>query len=183
MARQAVATDRIAPAIGPFSAAVIADETKSKVVGKVAFARWPKGPSGKRCTSIWNWSFPINAALSEKDKAATWLFLQWAASKETQAATSYGFDGAYKRSGVNRTSLWNDEAYRAEIAKLGDNLIEATTQSFEEDTDVAWRPRLPQWPAVGETMATAIQAALVGQASVKDALTEAQSRIDGILKG
>ena len=37
--------------------------------------------------------------------------------------------------------------------------------------------------AVGETMATAIQAALVGQASVKDALTEAQSRIDGILKG
>ena len=165
------------------SAAVIADETKSKVVGKVAFARWPKGPSGKRCTSIWNWSFPINAALSEKDKAATWLFLQWAASKETQAATSYGFDGAYKRSGVNRTSLWNDEAYRAEIAKLGDNLIEATTQSFEEDTDVAWRPRLPQWPAVGETMATAIQAALVGQASVKDALTEAQSRIDGILKG
>lgn len=165
------------------SAAVIADPTKSKVVGKIAFARWPKGPSGKRCTSIWNWSFPINAALPEKEKAATWLFLQWAASKETQAATSYAFPGAYKRSGVNRTSLWNDEAYTAEIAKLGDNLIEATTQSFEQDTDVEWRPRLPQWPAVGETMATAIQAALVGQASVKDALTEAQSRIDGILKG
>jgi multiple sugar transport system substrate-binding protein len=165
------------------SAAVIADPAKSKVVGKVAFARWPKGPSGKRCTSIWNWSFPINAALPEKEKTATWLFLQWAASKETQAATSHAFPGAYKRSGVNRTSLWNDEAYRAEIAKLGDNLIEATTQSFAEDTDVDWRPRLPQWPAVGETMATAIQATLVGQASGKDALREAQARIDGILKG
>jgi multiple sugar transport system substrate-binding protein len=165
------------------SAAVIANPEKSKVVGKIGFARWPKGPSGKRVTSIWNWSFPINAALPEKEKAATWLFIQWAASKETQAATSHAFQGAYKRSGANRTSLWNDEAYRSELAKVGDNFIEATTQSFEQDTDVDWRPRLPQWPAIGETMATAIQASLVGQASVKDALDQAQARIDGILKG
>ncbi|MCV0396936.1 MAG: sugar ABC transporter substrate-binding protein [Rhizobiaceae bacterium] len=165
------------------SAAVIANPEKSKVVGKIGFARWPKGPSGKRVTSIWNWSFPINAALSEKDKAATWLFIQWAASKETQAATSYAFDGAYKRSGVNRTSLWQDEKFTGELSRVGDNFIEATQQSFTEDTDVDWRPRLPQWPAVGETMATAIQASLVGQASVKAALDEAQARIDGILKG
>ena len=26
-----------------------------------------------------------------------------------------------------------------------------------------WRPRVPQWPAIGDTMATAIQSALVGQ--------------------
>lgn len=165
------------------SAAVIADPEKSKVAGKIGFARWPKGPSGKRVTSIWNWSFPINAALSDKDKAATWLFVQWAASKETQAATSYAFPGAYKRSGVNRTSIWNDEAFTGELSKVGHNFIEATTTSFEEDTDVDWRPRLPQWPAVGETMATAIQASLVGQASVTDALNEAQTRIDAIVKG
>ena len=45
------------------SAAVITNPEKSKVVGKIAYARWPKGPSGKRVTSIWNWGFPINAAL------------------------------------------------------------------------------------------------------------------------
>ncbi len=165
------------------SAAVIANPEKSKVVGKIGFARWPKGPSGKRVTSIWNWSFPINAALSEKDKAATWLFIQWAASKETQAATSYAFPGAYKRSGANRTSLWNLEAYQSVLSAAGDNFIEAATTSFAEDTDVDWRPRLPQWPAVGDTMATAIQASLVGQSSVTDALNEAQAKIDGILKG
>lgn len=164
------------------SAAVIANPEKSKVVGKIGFARWPKGPSGKRVTSIWNWSFPINAALSDKDKAATWLFIQWAASKETQAATSYAFSGAYKRSGVNRTSLWNDEAYRKMLSGVGDNFIEATTQSLNEDTDVDWRPRVPQWPAVGETMATAIQAALVGQAKPADALNDAQTKIDSIMK-
>jgi len=44
---------------------VINNPEKSKVVGKIAYARWPKGPNGKRVTSIWNWGFPINAALSE----------------------------------------------------------------------------------------------------------------------
>jgi ABC-type glycerol-3-phosphate transport system substrate-binding protein len=47
------------------SAAVITNPEKSKVVGKVAYARWPKGPNGKRVTSIWNWGFPINAALTD----------------------------------------------------------------------------------------------------------------------
>ena len=48
------------------SAAVINNPEKSKVVGKIAYARWPKGPNGKRVTSIWNWGFPINAALTDK---------------------------------------------------------------------------------------------------------------------
>jgi len=115
------------------SAAVIANPEKSKVVGKIGFARWPKGPSGKRVTSIWNWSFPINAALSDKDKAATWLFIQWAASKETQIATSHAFPGAYKRTGANRTSIWNMDAYRAVLGSAGDNFISAVTTSFAED--------------------------------------------------
>ena len=46
-----------------------------------------------------------------------------------------------------------------------------------------WRPRVPQWPAIGETMATAIQSALVGQKKPKEALDEAQARITTILKG
>ena len=165
------------------SAAIIANPEKSKVVGKIGFARWPKGPSGKRVTSIWNWSFPINGALSDKDKAATWLFIQWAASRETQVATSYAFPGAYKRTGANRTSVWDMAEYRTVLEAAGDNYIDATTTSFAEDTDVEWRPRLPQWPAVGDTLATAVQSSLVGQASVTDALNEAQKKIEGILGG
>ena len=165
------------------SAAVVANPAKSKVVGKIGFARWPKGPAGKRVTSIWNWSFPINAALSKKDKAATWLFIQWAASKETQAATSYAFDGNYKRLGVNRTSTWANPDFRKMLSGIGENFIEASTKSLQDDTDVDWRPRIPQWPAVGETMATAIQAALIGQAKPADALNTAQSKINAIMKG
>ena len=65
----------------------------------------------------------------------------------------------------------------------GDNFINAALESLEHDTDVEWRPRVPQWPAIGETMATAIQSALVGQKKPKQALDDAQSRIEQILKG
>ncbi|HSM41580.1 MAG TPA: hypothetical protein VK862_12575 [Afifellaceae bacterium] len=87
------------------------------------------------------------------------------------------------RFGANRTSVWNDEPYREMLNDAGDGLVEAATTSFEEDTDVEWRPRLPQWPAVGELMATAIQASLVGQAKPADALNEAQAKIEQVLKG
>jgi multiple sugar transport system substrate-binding protein len=165
------------------SASVINNPEKSKVIGKVAYARWPKGPSGKRVTSIWNWGFPINAALPEKRKVATWLFIQWAASAETQARTAHRFAGPTKRSGVNRTSLWRDPDYTGLMSKFGDDFVEATLASLENDTDVDWRPRVPQWPAVGDTIATAIQQALAGQATPKAALDEAQRRIEPMMRG
>lgn len=164
------------------SAAVITDPAKSKVAGKVAYARWPKGPSGKRVTSIWNWGFPINAALSEPAKKATWLFISWATSAETQARTSWKFAGAAKRSGINRKSLWMSPEFANAMKGAGENFIPAALESLEHDTDVEWRPRVPQWPAIGETMAVAIQSALVGQKTPKAALDQAQSRIDQILK-
>ncbi len=164
------------------SAAVLTNPEKSKVIGKIGFARWPRGPSGKRVTSIWNWGFPINAALTDKQKKATWLFIQWATSAETQARTSWKFAGPAKRSGVNRLSAWKSPEFSQAVGGAGTNFISAALDSLEQDTDVEWRPRVPQWPAVGETMATAIQSALVGQKKPKEALDEAQARIQQILK-
>jgi len=164
------------------SAAVLMNPEKSKVIGRIAFARWPRGPSGKRVTSIWNWGFPINAALTERGKKATWLFITWAAAAETQARTSWKFAGAAKRSGVNRTSLWRAPEFVDLMKATGPNFVEAALESLEQDTDVEWRPRVPQWPAIGEAMATAIQATLVGQKKSKEALDEAQVRIEQVLK-
>jgi ABC-type glycerol-3-phosphate transport system substrate-binding protein len=165
------------------SSAVITNPEKSRVVGKVAYARWPKGPDGKRVTSIWNWGFPINAALKPRARTATWLFITWAAAAETQARTSWKFKGPAKRSGLNRLSCWKSADFAAAMAGAGDNVIPAALESLEHDTDVDWRPRVPQWPAIGETMATAIQAALVGQKTPKDALADAQNRIAQFMKG
>jgi maltose-binding protein MalE len=68
------------------------------------------------------------------------------------------------------------------MAGAGDNFIAAALESLEHDTDVDWRPRVPQWPAIGETMAIAVQSALVGQKTPKEALAEAQNRIAQIVK-
>src|ERR687889_545505 len=165
------------------SASVVNNAEKSKVIGKVAYARWPKGPSGKRVSSIWNWGFPINAALTDKRKKATWLFIQWAASEETQARTAHRFAGPAKRSGVNRTSVWRDPDYVKLMRGFGDNFVEATMESLQNDTDVDWRPRVPQWPAIGDTLATAVQSALAGQATAKAALDEAQKRVEPMMRG
>jgi multiple sugar transport system substrate-binding protein len=165
------------------SASVINNPQKSTVIGKIAYARWPKGPSGKRVTSLWNWGLPINAALPAKRKKATWLFIQWAASAETQARTSYAFTGPAKRSGVNRLSLWTNPAYVDVVKGFGENFVEATLESLKDDTDVDWRPRVPQWPAIGDTMATAIQSVLSGQSTAKAALDAAQSRIEPMMRG
>ena len=164
------------------SAAVLNNVEKSKVIGKIGFARWPKGPTGKRCTSIWNWGFPINSALTERQKKATWLFISWAASAETQARTSWKSTSASPRSGINRLSLWRSTEFNGAMKGAGDNFVEASLASLEGDTDVEWRPRLPQWPSIGETMGTAIQAALVGQKKAGEALDEAQARIEQAMK-
>ncbi|HET8610375.1 MAG TPA: sugar ABC transporter substrate-binding protein [Burkholderiales bacterium] len=164
------------------SATVLNNPAKSKVIGKIGYARWPKGPSGKRVTSIWNWGFPINGALSEKAKRATWLFITWAASLETQVRTSWKFSGSTKRPGINRTSLWRNPDFTKVMSKNGYHFVEASLESLEHDTDVDWRPRVPQWPAIGDIMATEIQAALVGQKQAKQALDEAQARINGVMK-
>jgi ABC-type glycerol-3-phosphate transport system substrate-binding protein len=164
------------------SASVVNNPEKSKVIGKVAYARWPKGPSGKRVSSIWNWGFPINAAMPDKRKKATWLFIQWAASAETQARTAHKFEGPAKRSGANRISVWRDPEYVKLMRGFGDNFVEATMESLQNDTDVDWRPRVPQWPAVGDTLATAIQSALAGQATAKAALDDAQRRIEPMMR-
>ena len=67
--------------------------------------------------------------------------------------------------------------------RSGYNFGDAALQSLELDTDVDWRPRVPQWPALGEAMATAIQTALVGQQKPKEALDEAQARVDADHEG
>lgn len=164
------------------SASVVNNPEKSQVIGKVAYARWPKGPSGKRVSSIWNWGFPINARLSDETKKATWLFIQWAASAETQIRTSYKFTGATKRSGVNRLSLWEDKGYTETVGKFGDNFVEATLTALKEDTDVDWRPRVPQWPGIGDVVATAVASTLAGQATPKAALDAAQERVASMMQ-
>jgi multiple sugar transport system substrate-binding protein len=165
------------------TASVIENPAKSKVAGQVGYRRWPKGPAGKRVTSIWNWAMPINAALPARKKQATWLYIQWLASRPTQirSATFKETPDAVVRTGVNRVSIWRDPGYRRVIAFTPD-YADVVLTSLREDTDPDWRPRIPEWPEIGEVMAIAVQEALVGRRTPKQALDDANAELRRILR-
>lgn len=164
------------------TASIIEDPSKSQVAGEVGYARWPEGPGDRRVTSIWNWAMPINSDLSESKKQATWLYLQWIGSRPTQfrSATLKQTEDDVFRTGVNRLSIWNDPEFRDTLG-LPEEYFDVVLTSLEEDTDADWRPRIPEWPDLGEIMAIAIQEALTGQASPREALSSAQEDIDQLL--
>lgn len=164
------------------TASVIETPAKSKVSGNVGYKRWPAGPTGRRVSSIWNWAMPINKALSEQKKVATWLYLQWLASKplQTMSASYMESDEAVVRTGVNRMSIWEDPAYR-ELVSFTDDYVDVVMTSLAEDTDPDWRPRVPQWPEIGDAMAIAVQNALTNQKTPQEALDEANSQIADVM--
>ena len=165
------------------TASVIENPAKSEVAGQVGYRRRPKGPAGKRVTSIWNWAMPINAALPARKKQATWLYIQWLASRPTQirSATFKETPDAVVRTGVNRVSIWRDPGYRRVIAFTPD-YADVVLTSLREDTDPDWRPRIPEWPEIGEVMAIAVQEALVGRKTPKQALDDANAELRRILR-
>jgi multiple sugar transport system substrate-binding protein len=149
---------------------------------KVGYKRWPEGPTGRRVTSIWNWAMPINKALPEKQKAAAWLYIQWLASQPTQtlSATYKEKEDAVVRTGVNRVSIWDDPAYR-EVVGFTDDYVDVVLTSLSDDTDPDWRPRVPQWPEIGDSMAIAVQSALTNQKTPQEALDEANGQIAEVM--
>jgi multiple sugar transport system substrate-binding protein len=165
------------------SAPVLANPQKSKVVGNIGFARWPAGPSGKRVTALWNWGLPINAAISPRAKRATWLYIAWATSRETMARMSYKMTGPSARDDVIRLSILKLPEYQKTLSAIGRDFLSASQDTIADDIDIDWRPRIPQWPLIGETMAVAIQQAVSSQAKPKAALDEAQKRIEQGMKG
>ncbi len=164
------------------TASVIENPGSSKVAGKVGYKRWPQGPTGRRVTSIWNWAMPINKALSEEQKVATWLYIQWLASQPTQtlSATYKEAENAVVRTGVNRVSIWDDPAYR-EVVGFTDDYVDVVLTSLNDDTDPDWRPRVPQWPEIGDSMAIAVQSALTNQTTPREALDEANEKIASVM--
>jgi hypothetical protein len=96
---------------------------------------------------------------------------------------SHGMEGpdAVVRTGVNRISIWSDAQYRKVIGFTPD-YADVVLTSLKEDTDPDWRPRVPQWPKIGEIMAVAVQAALVKQQTPKAALDDANAQIAKVMK-
>lgn len=144
----------------------------SAIAGKVGYALPPEGPKG-RASSMWLWSLGMNAA--SKHKGAAWQFIQWATSKEQLTA-------AIGEGNMNptRLSVADSKEMADATAKWGD-YNDVWKKILSDYASWMYSPSAT-WTEAGDIWATAIQSAILGQASVPDALNDAAKKIDAVIK-
>ena len=141
---------------------VIEDAQKSKVIGKVGYALFPRGPKGQYGSTVPVWGLAMPKT-SQNQKGA-WLFMQWATAKEQVLAvqSEKGVLGA-------RESVWKDPKG---ITKVPADLRESLTVGSKVGTPL-WNPPVVAVAecrdAIGAAIVTAIQGGDVKAAANKAA--------------
>ncbi len=155
-----------------FFASTYENPKKSQVAGKVGYALPPAGPEGTIRSNLWTWSLAINR--QSLRKIASWLFIQWATSKE-QLLTSV-FEGNWN---PPRKSVWNTPAVM-HIVERWDNYRDVVDENLHSHSQVCWTPQ-PEVPAVGDRWARALQEIWSG-ADAQNVLDRAAADIDRIVE-
>ena len=73
----------------------------SSLVGKIAYALPPAGPTGQRKPNLWTWSLVMNHRSHQKQ--AAWDFIEWASGRDFLLRSA--FEGNMN---PTRVSTWND---------------------------------------------------------------------------
>jgi multiple sugar transport system substrate-binding protein len=88
------------------------DPAYSTLVGEIGYAPPPLGPTGLRRPNLWTWSVVMNSRARDRD--ASWRFVEWATGKEFLHRSV--FEGNMN---PTRTSIWDDERFRAHTSGWG----------------------------------------------------------------
>src|SRR5438445_2555458 len=146
---------------------IVEDPSVSQVKGKVAYIPIPQGPGGKGLGMMGNWLLGIPKG--SKNGAAAADFIKWLI--KTENMKTYVQNGGIP----TRTSLLNDPT-------LGQSnpYFPALAQSLAAQPN--WRPRTDQWNAVETIYGTAVNQAVAGLKTPKDALTAAAEQIRTAMK-
>jgi multiple sugar transport system substrate-binding protein len=147
--------------------AYLNDPAHSQIVGKWDAAPPPQGPAG-RFTSPWAWAFAMNA--QSKNKQAAWLFMQWAASKETAQLLGAGV-------GPARQSVWTPE-YASKLKAPG--LAEAYQWIFANGVNSPFQMGVPEFPEAGLVASKAFSEIFYA-APVASTLDDAAAKVETIM--
>ncbi len=140
------------------------DQAIPVVIENTGYAPLPAGPAGS-LPAVLSWGLSINAA-SEKPEAS-WLFIQWALSRENQ------LDALLTGVPAARESSWEAEEFTATAPQ---DWNEASRESFNIG-QADWNPPVVPVPEVRDAYGQAIVAALQGQ-DIAQALERAAADID-----
>jgi multiple sugar transport system substrate-binding protein len=136
------------------------DPEKSKIVGKVGYARIPEGPTGESIPYIGTWGLSI--PYLSKNREAAWYFIQWATSQDIvkRLQLDHMILGG-------RKSAWEDPELENYLSK---DLIESSMASLE--VAKPFNPPVIQISEVRDIVGSVIVTAIQG-GDVKAAADEA----------
>lgn len=155
----------------------IVSNEASDVIGKTSFALFPKGPAGR-----YPWYFSWNLAVSkvgtkeglEREVVADYAL--WATSPEMKKRMMLE-EGTLPA----RTSNLESEAAREFYGQEGmSNWLENTIESLQikEAAENPVVEKMPQWPALGDTVGIQLEKIFAGNVSVEEGLNRAAEIIE-----
>lgn len=142
------------------------DPSKSRVVGKVAFAPHPMGVRKGSQTGGFGIAIPKNA----NDKDAAFLLMQWLTSKKADKMIALE-GGNPSRFSTHADAEVNEKF--PHMALFGEAL---------KDADPDWRPIIPPWGKINSELGTTLNKAMVGEMTVKEALDIVAERTETIME-
>lgn len=145
----------------------------SRVVGKFGLALYPVGPAGLRRVYAGGFTFAIPTSVKNRDGALALLRFLTSDESQYREATA----------GVISVRPAVQARIRAEAApgSLDAHRLDLLDQTVRDCMLIP--PKFPQYPAVEDALWTSLQAAIIGEQSVKDALSAAETQVRAILAG
>ncbi len=151
-----------------FYSTVVSPET-SKVADCVEIAPEPKGPAGRK-PALGGFSLAVAAQADDDERAAAWLFIQWATSKAN--AVEY-----LERGGVPaRKSAYADMSL-AETYKFIPALVESWQDGVPE-----FRPRFAEWPVLTEIVQEWGSKMMLGEVSTEEGARILGEQMEAVLE-
>ena len=159
------------------AASFVTNPKESQVADEVGFALAPDTGLGKRGNWLWAWSLGIPSGSQKVDAAET--FISWATSKDYTELVA-GKEGWANVPPGTRQSLYDNPDY-TEAAPFADMTLRSIEAADPEKPTVDPVPytgvqfvAIPEFQAIGTAVGQQFSAALAGQETADQALTNAQ---------
>ena len=148
------------------------DTASSDLVGEIGYAPPPLGPTGLRRPNLWTWSVVMNSRTKNSD--AAWRFMEWATGRKFLLRSA--FEGNMN---PTRTSVWDDESFRAHTSGWG-AFYDVARTLIEREAFVLVTPAA-NYLSVAERWVEALLDIYAGRAEMVEALELAAAAIDELV--
>ena len=135
----------------------------------LAIAPEPMGPAGRK-PALGGFSLAVAEQADEAERAAAWLFIQWATSK-ANAETYLRKGGVPARQSVYQIPGIADEF----------PFVNALVESWQDGVP-EFRPRFAEWPEITEIVQEWGTKMMLGEVSIEDGAREIGTRMEAILE-